>query len=149
MRIIWLSQLLLLLCTIEGYAQSLYDIEGRVIATKINENQLNVTGSIFTLQNGKLIETFDGQLQEDLGVNYTVPSDNKVEYYNATDVFIGYYVPSEQRYYRVDRKRGEEEHVALLYEGLVYTLDEKPSFKIDPGFDPKWIGAVLFFFLGY
>ncbi|MDR2920760.1 MAG: hypothetical protein LBV72_15535 [Tannerella sp.] len=131
------------------YGQSLYDAKGNVIATKISENRLNVTGSVFAMENGRMINILDGQRREDLGVNYSLREGGRIHYFNTHDEFTGYYIPSENRFYRVDAKRGEDNHIALLYEGQVYTLNENPTFKIDNGFDPELIGYVLFFFLGY
>ena len=145
--------LLLLLPCFAGksYAQSMYDNrQGRVIATKINNAQINVTGSTFLIEEGRMIEVLDGVRREDLGSNYARPTDeNRIEYINREDQLAGYYIPSENRFYRVEPRNGKVEHVALLYEGQIYTLDEKPAFYIDIGFPPEWIGYVLFFFLGY
>lgn len=149
MRILNLSLLLLFGFIMINQAQSLYDIQGAKIATKISPNQLNVTGSIFDLENGKMIEVLNGERREEQEINYTSRNGNQVEYYNAKDELIGYYIPSEKRYYRVDAKRSKDDHVALLYDGYVYTIDENPTFKVDEGFDPELIGNVLFFFLGY
>ncbi len=134
----------------KSYAQSLYDKQERVIATKINNEQINVTGSTFLIEEGRMIEVLDGARREDLGINYIrQPDSNRIEYINKESQLVGYYVPSENRFYRVEVRSGKVDHVALLYEGQVYTLDEKPSFRIDAGFPPEWVGYVLFFFLGY
>lgn len=134
----------------KSYAQSLYDRQGRVIATKINNEQINVTGSTFLIEEGRMIEVLDGARREDLGINYIrEPDSNRIEYINKESQLVGYYVPSENWFYRVEVRSGKVNHVALLYEGQVYTLDEKPSFRIDAGFPPEWVGYVLFFFLGY
>lgn len=144
--------LLLLLPCFAGksYAQSLYDKQRRVIATKINNEQINVTGSTFLIEEGRMIEVLDGVRREDLGINYIRQTDgNRIEYINKESQLVGYYVPSENRFYRVEVRSGKVDHVALLYEGQVYTLDEQPVFRIDASFPPEWIGCVLFFFLGY
>lgn len=143
--------LLLLPCFAgKGYAQSMYDRQGRVIATKVNNAQINVTGSTFLIEEGRMIEVLDGVRREDLGINYARPTDeNRIEYINREDKLAGYYIPAENRFYRVEPRNGKVEHVALLYERQIYTMDEKPAFYIDTGFPPEWIGYVLFFFLGY
>lgn len=144
--------LLLLLPCFAGksYAQSLYDKQGRVIATKINKAQINVTGSTFLIEEGRMIEVWDGVRREDLGINYIRQTDgNRIEYINRKDELVGYYVPVENRFYRVEVRSGKVNHVALLYERQVYTLDEMPTFRVDTGFPPEWVGYILFFFLGY
>ena len=74
--------LLLLLPCFAGksYAQSMYDRQGRVIATKVNNAQINVTGSTFLIEEGRMIEVLDGVRREDLGINYARPTDeNRIE----------------------------------------------------------------------
>lgn len=144
--------LLLLLPYFAGksHAQSLYDRQERVIATKINNAQINITGSTFLIEERRMIEVLNGAHQEDLGINYArKTNDNRIEYINREDELVGYYVPMENRFYRVEPRSGKVEHVALLYEGQIYTLDEIPVFRIDAGFPSEWVGYVLFFFLGY
>jgi len=127
-------------------AQSMFDMDGNQIATKMNDYTLNVTGSIFTIKNGRLIETFQGKEREDLPVNYYIQEDNRVKYYTSEGRYVGFYTPSENRYYHYyPGKKEPEVHIALLYNNEIFTIDEKPTYKIDPGFDPVWVGCVLFF----
>ena len=150
-----INKFILLIFCISGFlniqhlkAQSLVDMEGYLIATKVNDYTLNVTGSIFTIKDGKLIETIQGQEREDLPVNYYIQEDNRVKYFNSEGRHVGFYVPSENRYYHYNPGKQEEEvHIALLYNNEIYTIDENPSYKIDEGFDPVWVGYILFFFL--
>ena len=126
----------------------MYDTEGNKIATKLNENTLNVTGSVFLIKNGKLISTFNGEEIEGLASNYYIQADGRVNYFNSESRYVGFYVPTENRYYHYyPGKREEESHIALLYNHEIYTIDEKPRYKIDAGFDPEWVGCILFFFL--
>jgi len=127
-------------------AQSIFDMEGYKFASKLSENSLNVTGSIFIIKDGKLIEFINGQEREDLPINYFIREDGRVKYFNSQGRYVGFLLPSENRYYQVNPGK-EDEHLALLYNNEVYTIDEKPSYQIDAGFDPVWIGCILFFFL--
>lgn len=97
--------LLLLLPYFAGksHAQSLYDRQERVIATKINNEQINVTGSTFLIEKGRMIEVLDGERREDLGINSARRTDdNRIEYINKDNQLVGYYVLSENRFYRVE-----------------------------------------------
>jgi hypothetical protein len=127
-------------------AQSLYDAAGVKLATKLSKNSFEVTGSTFVVNDGKLIWLFDGQLREDVDVRYYVRENDRITYYNTQGQIAGYYVPSVKRYYRVEAGGHKEDQIALLYEGAIYTIDENPSFRVDDGFDPEFIGFILFFF---
>jgi hypothetical protein len=146
---------LLLFClmaalTASLHAQSFYEVKtGARIATKTGVNALEVTGSKFVVRNGQLIETWDGELREDLGVKYYRRENNRVNYYNAEEQLVGYYLPDVKRFVRVEAKGEKEDYVAVILDGQIYTADAKPSFRIDSGFEPELAGLVLFFFLGY
>jgi len=127
-------------------AQSIYDMEGHKFASKLSENALNVTGSIFIIKDGKLIEFIDGQEREDLPINYFIQEDGRVKYFNSHNRYVGYLLLSENRYYQVNQGKTDEQ-IALLYNKEIYTIDEKPRYQIDNSFDPVWVGCILFFFL--
>ncbi len=150
MRIYIPCLLFSLLCfSEECYAQALYDKQSNVIATKISDKKLNVTGSTFLIEDGRMIEVRNGERREDLGINYASRTNNRTEYFNKEDRLVGYHIPSENRFYHVESISGKANHIALLYERKIYTVDEKPTFTVDRDFPPEWVGYVLFFFLGY
>ncbi|MDR1600998.1 MAG: hypothetical protein LBS42_01035 [Tannerella sp.] len=132
------------------YAQSFYEVKtGARIATKTGINTLEVTGSKFVLRDGRMITTWDGELREDLGVKYYRRENNQVNYYNADEQLVGYYLPDVKRFVRIEARSEKEDYIAVIVDGQIYTMDEKPTFRIDSGFEPELVGLVLFFFLGY
>lgn len=143
--------LLFILCglSLHIYAQSLYDKQGKMVATKVGDNRLDVTGSTFLIEEGRLIPIIDNIRYDDGMVNYTRRTDNSLEYINQQGERVGYYMPSENRFYHVEPNGDKAVQAAFLYEGKVYTIDENPTFTLDGDFPPEWLGYVLFFFLGY
>ncbi|MDR0743557.1 MAG: hypothetical protein LBF05_04275, partial [Tannerella sp.] len=62
---------------------------------------------------------------------------------------VGYYVPSEGRFFSVSRGGGKEVLSAYAKDGQIYTSDDRPIYKYDKNFDPLFMGFILFFFLGH
>lgn len=129
------------------YAQAFYNGDGQRIARKLDANHYEVTGSVYTLRNGELIFTFDGQLHEDVGINVFRHEDGRVNYYRDQSQLVGCYLPDTKRYVHIES--GKEDPTAVLLDGAIYTTGSKPAFRIDEGFDPVFAGCILFFFLGY
>jgi hypothetical protein len=127
-------------------AQSLYDATGYRVARKTAANTYEVTGSTFTVKNGNLIPIFDGQLREDFGVNYYRKDGDRVKYYNTEDQCVGYYLPDTKRFVGTASKEGKEDYMAVIVDNDIYTLDSKPSYRMEAGFEPELVGFIFFFF---
>lgn len=130
-----------------AHAQSVYDRNGNACATQQNDSICEITTSIFTLTQQTFVETHHGQLRNDLGTFSLAYEPNRINYYDKHGSYIGFYTPSEGRYYRVTPgKAVGDEPLALVYEGDIYTWDEKPRYRVDADFSREMLGFILFFF---
>ncbi|MDR1331134.1 MAG: hypothetical protein LBK07_03435 [Tannerella sp.] len=130
-------------------AQSFYDAKtGRRLAGKTGVNTYEVTGNTYVIKNNQLITTLNGELREDLIIARFLRKDDRVIYYNPQEEMVGYYVPTEGRYYdQLEMKNESKDNQrALLYNGLIYTTGGDPAYRVDEGLEPEFIGFILFFF---
>lgn len=134
-----------------GFSQSMYWSDGKVLATQNGETGLEVTASTFRLKNNHLLEFKDGQLREDLRQGSYTEENDKISYYNNDEVCVGYYVPSKGSYFSVSKGKdgGKETLAAYTKDGNIYTLNDTLICRYDKDFNPIFTGFLLFFFLGY
>ncbi|MDR2915312.1 MAG: hypothetical protein LBV74_10855 [Tannerella sp.] len=133
----------------DGFSQSMYWQDGKIIATQDGKNGIKVSASTFQLKNKHLLEFKDGQLREDLRQGYYTEEMDKISYYSDEEIYVGYYVPSKGHYYSVSKGGGKETLAAYIKDGNIYNIDNTLVYKYDKDFAPVFMGFILFFFLGY
>ncbi|MFT3995690.1 MAG: hypothetical protein QM660_15375 [Dysgonomonas sp.] len=133
--------------------QSMYFLpENTKIATQLSYTEFVMEprdALNYKLENGRLIALLNGEICDNVRTGYYLKENDKIKYYREDHSIIGYYIPSQGRYY--SRSEGhndsKEQQFALLYDNLIYTVDNKPVYKIDEGFNPELVGFILFFIL--
>jgi len=133
----------------DGFSQSMYWQDDKVIATQNDQKGFKTSTSTFQLKNNHLLEVKNGQLREDLRSGYYTKENDKINYYDDNETYIGYYIPSEGHFFAVSKGGGKEALAAYTKDGNIYNLNDTPVCKYDKEFDPIFIGFILFFFLGY
>ncbi|MDR0574257.1 MAG: hypothetical protein LBG96_09560 [Tannerella sp.] len=133
----------------DGFSQSMYWQDGKVLATQNGKKGFGMAASTFQLKNNHLLEVKDGQLREDLRPGYYTEEKDKISYYDDDEICVGYYVPSKGHYYAISKGGGKEALTAYAKDGNIYHLNDVLVCKYDKDFDPVFTGFILFFFLGY
>lgn len=141
---------------VQANGQSMYFVSGDAkIATQLSDTEYALDPNndlTCKVENGKLIALLKGKLFENMQTGYFVKEKDKISYYRNDGTIVGYYVPSESRYYsksqsQRDKRQYKENQIALLYNNLIYTVDNNPVYRIDEGFNRELLGFILFFTL--
>lgn len=132
-----------------GFSQSMHWPDNKVIATQKGKNGFDVSTSTFQLKGKHLLEFKNGQLREDLRIGYYTEEKDKISFYNDDEIYVGYFVPSEGRYFSVSKGGGKEILTVYLKDSNIYNSNEVLVCKYDKDFDPIFMGFILYFFLGY
>lgn len=98
----------------------------------------------YKYENDKFWELLEGK-PDDSGKpkGYLSKRGSKIYYFDRNDQMVGYYVPNEYRYYRVEPS-GKEDECALLYEGNLYVGLGEIRYKVDASFPSEILGFFLF-----
>lgn len=132
-----------------SYAQSLkWAGTNKEYARKIGDNLYEpIPAGVlsFRYDNGQFWKLFNGASESDKPVGYSRKDGrNKIIYFNSEDQIIGYLIPSEKRYYKVEPLSGKEDQYALLYDGILYIDNGVARFNVDDDFPIDILGFFLF-----
>jgi len=138
----------------QANGQSLYFMQGDIkIATQLSDTEYGLDPNndlTCKVEDGRLVARLKGEFFESMKTGYSVKKKDKINYYRNDGTIVGYYVPSESRYYLRSegyQREYKENQIALLYNNLIYVTDNKPIYRVDEGFNPELIGFILFFTL--
>lgn len=139
---------------VQANGQSMYFVSGDAkIATQLSDTEYALDPNndlTCKVENGKLIALLKGKLFENMQTGYLIKVKNKISYYRNDGTIVGYYIPSESRYYwrsEGSQRQYKEDQIAVLYNNLIYTVDNNPVYRIDEGFNRELLGFILFFTL--
>lgn len=150
MKTLKVSLMILFICSFAGTlcAQSIQWANGKEYARKKSKDiyEMAPGGAVsYKIADNKCWRLLNDEMESDTPICYYEKGNNRTDFYKE-GTLVGYYVPSQGRYYLVSKGADEtkEAVIAVLNNGKLYNESGTVSYLVDKNTSPEIMGIFLF-----
>jgi hypothetical protein len=150
---------LLLICITQALSAQSMRVDNKIMVRTLGEDSFEMVPAgvvSYKLENGQCFMLFDNVKHESGPIGSYEKTSDKILFFNPAGDQIGYFTPADGRFYRVTASKrrvlkGDSSSIAILFDGVLRrneANDKTTNFAVDSGFNPVFMGFILFYIIG-